>query len=142
MRSMRASRSVAVTSDSTVNGSTGARRKRDFVFMPPIIIGPSLFSSSRLPVFPSSERVAEPSERGGAIAAGDGIARPRGATGDRDAQRVDDDEIQRELAARGVADVGGAEGAIPRVPGVGKHGAVHRAHEHRKGAGAALDTAQ
>src|SRR5262245_1673879 len=34
MRSIRARRSPAAASGSTTNGSTGARRKRDFVFMP------------------------------------------------------------------------------------------------------------
>src|SRR4029078_4391115 len=37
MRSMRSSRSSAAASGATTNGSTGARRKRDFVFMPPIL---------------------------------------------------------------------------------------------------------
>src|SRR5262249_52912351 len=110
MRSIRARRSPAAASGSTTNGSTGARRKRDFVFMPSIFCHIALGDERQLELMlrvpavslaagGSSEGVPDASEDRAAAAIGRRIARPRGAAGERDADVVRDDRVQGEFAA-------------------------------------------
>src|SRR5215510_612738 len=126
MRSMRASRSEAAASGWTVNGSMGARRKRDFVFMRGY--SATEYAEDR------SKRVAEAAEDRGAIAGGDRIVRPRGAAGDREREVVDQHEVRGELAANRAADVRQAERRIPGVAEVDERRGVQRSHEDRPNA--------
>src|SRR5688572_854930 len=114
--SMRASRSSATASAWIVNGSTGARRKRDFVFM--------RNHSATDHTDQDSKRVADPSEQRGAAAIGDRVAGPGGTADDRERKVVEEDEIGGELGADRGADVRGAERAVPRVAGIEERGGV------------------
>src|SRR3954470_24171682 len=103
MRSMRARRSLAAASGWTVNGSVGARRKRDFVFMPSILY---------------LEGVADARKSRRARTRRDRVARPRRAAADRQRQVVDEHDVERQLAAHRRSDLAGAECAVPGVAGV------------------------
>src|SRR6266567_8418314 len=126
MRSMRARRSSAVASGCTVNGSTGARRKRDFVFMPRLFC----HNGKILRLLPS-KGVADPAEERGRAADADGIADPRRAGGHRHRDVVKQDEIHRQLAADGRADVSRAKCGVPGTPRVEKARGVDRTEKYR-----------
>src|SRR6266850_1923334 len=118
MRSIRARRSLAAWSGSTTNGSTGARRKRDFVFMR------GYFATEVTEV--SLKRVPDAAEERGALPVHGRVARPGGAGDERQRHVVEDHDVQRQLAARGGAQVAGAERRIPRLAGVDEGSRVER----------------
>src|SRR5579872_85515 len=136
MRSMRASRSPAVASATTANGSIGARRKRLFVFMRGILYRKDTKTGEGSD---GSERVPDATEELRAARGGDGIARPRNAARKGEREVMHERRVARQLAADRRADVRRVEARAPRVPGVDKPGRVHRSQKHRPRADAALD---
>src|SRR5688500_11582476 len=120
--------SSAVNPLSTVKGSIGVCRKRDFFF-----IRDNYMGGSR-----SLERAADPQIRGTGGLARRAVAAPRRAGGDREAQRVAGDDVRRQFGADCRLDIVELETARPGVPDVAEDRGVNSVEEPRPGPEAAL----
>src|SRR4051794_32240083 len=144
MRSIRARRSPAAGSGWTTKGSTGARRKRDFVFMRGYFATEDAENTDQVFVrviraIGGSKGMADADEERGAVALRDGIAGPCRAARERQRRGIQDDEIEGELGTGRRPYAVGAEGAVPGVAGVGEDGPVEGLEEDRPRPHAALD---
>src|SRR5690348_16443520 len=99
------------------NGSTGERRKRDFVFTQ------SFYSC------PASERTADSSEDRGVRSSAHRISDPCAATGERQRKIVPQNDVGREFGADRRSNIGTPEGPGPGVARIDEERAVHRLDE-------------
>src|SRR6476661_2278682 len=105
-RSMRASSSSTPRFASTVTGSTGTRRKGDFLSMPPHMVRHERAKPGKPAV---SERAADPPEHGDAVGTVEAVTAHGHAAGYGQRQRVSENGVRRQLGAGGDAGVVGTE---------------------------------
>ena len=85
------------------------------------------------------KRAPDAGEERRALRAAGGIVTPRDATGERQRQRVGEDDVGGELGAERCATIAAGEPRLPRGARVGEYRAVQRAGEERPRPDAAFD---